>query len=164
MKIYIGIDPGLTGAVASITSEGRFVEVHDAPVVTFSGTARKDYDDDEMAGILRAMVSRGIALVAIEAQRSMPGQGVASMLKLGLGYGLWRGVIAGLRLPCTLVQPRQWIKDMNAGKEKVQRVLIAKRLFPAVQQLTKTKHGRADALLIAEWARRFHSVNRVKGQ
>ncbi len=156
MKIYIGIDPGLTGAVASVTNEGRFVEVHDAPVITFKGARAKrtEYDDNEMAGILRAMVARGVSCVAIESQRAMPGQGVSSMLKLGLGYGLWRGVIAALRLPCVIVQPRQWVKDMSAGKEKPQRVLIAKRLFPGVQEITKTKHGRADALLIAEWARR----------
>jgi len=157
VKLYIGIDPGLTGAIASITTEGIFIRVADTPVIGFAGSKRKDYDDGEMAGVLISMTTGWAEdyIVAIESQSARPGQGVSSMLKLGVGYGLWRGIIASLRLRSVIVQPRQWVGDMRAGKEKAQRVLMAKRLFPnAGKQLTKTNHGRADALLIAEWARR----------
>ena len=152
-KVFVGIDPGLTGALAAVNEKGEFVEVHDCPVAT--GGKRIEYDDLEMAGILKTMTLKGAYIVAIEAQRARPGNGVSSMLKLGLGYGLWRGAVAALRLRSTIVEPKTWIREMGAGKEKRDHVLAAKRLFPSEwSYLLKSKHGRADALLIAEWARR----------
>ena len=96
------------------------------------------------------------ACVAIERVHSMPKQGVASSFKFGMGFGIWLGILAALRLPHELVTPQAWKKLMLAGmpKEKDASRQRAMQLFPDVDLSLKRHHGRADALLIAEWLRR----------
>ncbi len=154
--IYIGIDPGLDGAVAVL---GKHVlELFDAPSnrIMKGGKHRREYDISLMARILRAYPSDD-TVVAIEAVHAMPGQGVTSMFSMGYGFGLWRGIIAACELPCELVTPRVWKNKMvGVGTDKNASRLRAIELFPgAANQLARKKdHGRAEALLIAECVRR----------
>lgn len=50
MVLPIGIDPGLSGAIAAITSDGN-IELHDCPILTI-GTKSK-YNPAQMAVLLR---------------------------------------------------------------------------------------------------------------
>ncbi len=160
--IYIGIDPGLGGAVAAI--DGTNVKLYDAPTAIVKGTKR-DYIVHEMATILRNLVpyEEDAAHIVIEAVHSMPKQGVASSFSFGRGLGLWEGVAAGLGIPYTKVAPQTWKKammpDMNRENKDSSRI-IATRLFPnAVDMLSRKKdEGRAEALLMAEYGKRFLKV------
>lgn len=97
--------------------------------------------------------------VFLEQVHSMPKQGVASSFNFGRGFGLWEGLLAGMRFPYTLVSPQRWKKAMLAdmAKDKGASVLRAKQLFPnCVEQLKLVKdHNKAEALLLAEYGRRF---------
>ena len=97
----------------------------------------------------------------------MPGQGVTSMFSMGMGFGIWLGILAALRIPVTRVEPLRWKKEMGiaGGAEKGASVVRALQLFPACRDLTRQYkrggvmldtylHGRADALLISDWGRR----------
>lgn len=155
--IYIGIDPGLDGAMAVLLGRGPPMLL-DAPtsVITKGKKKRRAYDVSMMAGHLN--LYRGSAtLVALEAVHAMPGQGVTSMFSMGYGFGLWRGIIAACELPCELVTPRVWKNKMvGVGTDKNASRLKAIDLFPSVADWLKRKkdHGRAEALLIAEYVRR----------
>jgi crossover junction endodeoxyribonuclease RuvC len=155
MTVYIGIDPGLTGAVAVITDEG--VEVFDTPTVKVK---REEYLEAEMVDTIRGIQSAcpPPAFAVIEGQQAMPGQGLSSALRLGLGWGLWRMALSALSIPYEHVTPAKWKRNMGipGGADKDASRLMAQQLFPTlVSELKRKKdHGRADAVLLAEWLRR----------
>ena len=156
----IGIDPGLTGAVA-ILPDGLFFDTPTASVK--KGSSKKVYLVAEMASFIRSFgdSSDPHSHVYIEDVHAMPGQGVSSTFNFGRGFGLWEGIVAALGIPYTLITPQRWQKVMLTGlpgKDKGASRVRAGQLFPQLAgQLNRVKdHGRADALLIAEYGRRQH--------
>jgi crossover junction endodeoxyribonuclease RuvC len=155
--IYIGIDPGLHGAVGVLTSEGQFV--FDTPTMVVSGAKERDeYNTAGMAALLRPYSFSAPILVVLEAVHSMPKQGVSSSFKFGKGLGIWLGIIAAFNLPLEMPSPQRWKKEMLAdqGKDKSASRYKAIQIFPAMaEQLKLVKHdGRAEALLMAEYGKR----------
>ncbi len=149
----IGIDPGLTGAVA-VLPEGLFL---DTPTTAIkAGKSKQVYLVARMVAYLQAY--RRDAHVYIEDVHAMPGNGAVPSFSFGRGFGLWEGIVAALSIPYTLVAPVTWKKSLMAGmsKDKGASRLRAMQLFPNLaDQLQLVKHhGRADALLIAEHGRR----------
>jgi crossover junction endodeoxyribonuclease RuvC len=149
--IVIGIDPGLTGAVASLDSQGELLHLHDTPVMTIQigRKTRQDYDPQAMRELLLPYVENACYLF-IERQQSMPGQGVSSTFKTGLGFGLWLGIIAALQIPYTIIAPLRWKRSAGlVGREKDASRQRAQQLFPTAPLTRKRDHGRGDALCIA---------------
>lgn len=165
--IYIGIDPGLNGAVAVINEEYYSQEprvtitVVDTPTmeVESSGKVRNKYNTAAMADLLAPFGKQEHTLVVLESVHSMPKQGVASSFTFGEGLGMWKGIIAAFGLPLEMPSPQRWKKLMVAdmGKDKDASRLRAIQLFPALaSQLSRKKDdGRAEALLMAEYGRRL---------
>jgi crossover junction endodeoxyribonuclease RuvC len=157
--VYIGIDPGLDGAVAAITSK-REVFVWDTPTLTTKsgGKNRRRYIPAQMVHILRSAAELGVQqIVALELVHAMPKQGVASMFNMGRGLGLWEGIVAALGLPLIQVSPQVWKKAMlgGAGADKTASRIVAARLFPHDCHLfSRVKDdGRAEAALMAQYVR-----------
>jgi crossover junction endodeoxyribonuclease RuvC len=155
MKRYIGIDPGLSGAVA-VLPEGWIFDTPTA-IVSSGKRQRREYLEAEMAAMLAPFVEDSVA--AIEKVHAMPRQGVASMFTMGVGLGVWRGILAALGIPFDLVTPQRWKAVMmdGMGKEKEAARTRALQLFPGLTPSLRLKkhHGRAEALLIAEYRRRL---------
>lgn len=150
MSRVCGIDPGLTGAVAFISEAG--IGVIDTQRLK-AGTGLGSLDEHWMKDTL---VQYGPDIVVIERQQPFPEQGVGSTFKTGYGFGLWLGICIGLGLKVQVVHPQVWQREMllgAVGEGKERNVLVARRLFPQVD-IPKSRHGRADALLLAEWGRR----------
>lgn len=163
--IIVGIDPGLSGAVAVINTGMGTVEIHDTPteqIVKAKGK-KTDYLPANMAALFR-VYSHTIDHAFVEKVSAMPGQGVTSMFGFGKGFGIWQGVLAGLGIPYTLVIPQRWKKEIMEGLgDKEAAIGRALQLYPQVSELLSVKRGivtkqqaigRADALLIAEYGRR----------
>lgn len=154
--IVVGIDPGLTGAVARIKLDGDGgVSVFDTPSFILSGKAR-DYNVPGMLELLTHTNYEKIMHAVVERWQARPEASPQSMGKIGYGFGLWMGMLAALRIPCTVVWPQQWQKEMYAGavgEGKERSLLIASRLWPSLM-IPKSRHDRADALLICEWGKR----------
>lgn len=166
LSIVIGIDPGLSGAVAAISADGVVIRLDDTPTIwTKSGKRRRRvYDVDAMRVALSRHMRDGTMVRAfVEQQQAMPRQGVTSMFSTGFGYGLWVGLLTAIRVPHTIVAPRRWQAVMLAGRgdSKAQAMLAASRLFPEAA-IPRTRHGRADALLLAEYGRRLLSGGAVR--
>ncbi len=153
---FIGIDPGLTGAVA-ILPDGLLFDTPIAEVRRGKRTKRV-YLETQMAAILRPYAG-GQTYAFLEAVHAMPEQGVASMFGFGEGFGSWKGILAALEIPVTMVTPQAWKKALmpGMGREKDAARVRALQLYPQLAPLLKLKRdiGRADALLIAEYGRRF---------
>lgn len=155
MTTYIGIDPGLSGAIAAIRPNGG-IEIADTPTmqVKKGKGKRNEYLPAQMAEFLNGYSN---CHVFIEKVHSMPGQGVSSMFRMGEGYGLWIGILSALKIPFTKVTPQAWKKELMAGlKDKDAARGRAQELFPHAMVFLKRKKDcdRADALLIAEYGRR----------
>lgn len=162
--IFVGIDPGLDGAVAAIDAAGNIVTCQDTPTATIrsNNKNRRRYLPGQMANILSNLTKIDhckIKVVGLEFVRAMPGQGVSSMFCMGQGVGMWEGIIAALRLPTEQITPQRWKKAIMTGavgEGKEASILRAQQLFPNCGDLLNRKkdHGRADALLIAEYLRK----------
>ena len=144
-KAWVGIDPGQTGAIAVIT-DGTYYEAQDWPG-----------DETEAAELARSfLISYDLRLCALEMVSSMPKQGVSSTFKFGANWGIWRGILAALQIPFILVRPQEWQKGLvpkkSEGDDKPS-LAVARRMFPDAELHLKKHHGRADALLLAYYAK-----------
>lgn len=160
MRFFIGIDPGLTGAVATISEDGA--TVFDTPI-TLVGDGKKQKHDfllQGMASLLGIHAGRGDVICAIELVHSMPDQGCASSFTFGRGFGMWEGMLAAFRIPYERVAPQRWKKMLlsDMPKHKDASRIRAQQLFPKADLNLKKHHGRGDALLLAEFIRRTYSI------
>ncbi len=149
--VILGIDPGLTGALALLSNGG--IEVFDVPTMK----ARVRGREVNWPEVARWVDAAGhIDHAVIEAVAAMPKQGVASMFKFGFTAGGLRGIVAAHFIPVTMVSPQRWKREMGVPKEKDAARARASELFPSHCDLfVRVKdHGRAEAALIALWGRR----------
>lgn len=152
-ETYIGIDPGLSGAVAIIDSQAKLTTL--APTPTVKIGKKKYYDIQAMKEILQT-VNHLNPIICLEKVHAMPGQGVTSMFRFGEGYGIWLGLVNGLGIPYMEVHPRTWTKKMLrgiAGIGKERSYLKARQLWPEWKPKFKYEHEYSDALLLAEYGR-----------
>lgn len=146
----IGIDPGLTGSVAILNAGGTLHDLVDTPTLTVKvqrGT-RQVYDAPGLVALLQPYAGLN-SHVVIEESQAMPGQGSRSMFTIGLGYGLWLGILASLQMPYTAVRPQVWKRTLHLSRDKEASRLRAQQLFPGAELRRKKDHGRAEALLLA---------------
>ena len=167
MTVYVGIDPGKSGAVATLgggyAGKERWVKMFWTPTIKV-GNSKPQFDTAGMFKILQTIAYEGGSIiVTLEKQQAMPGQGVSSTFQTGYGFGLWEGLIVGLGLSYTVVHPRTWkremLKDIPGEDQKGRSIIAAQRLFPKIDlkrtpRCKKVDHNAAEAILIAEYGRR----------
>lgn len=146
--IYIGIDPGKSGALAVLYDDwGDNVVVR---VIKF--------DSREYAQTLRDLSGQRVK-ACLEHVGAMPGQGVTSMFNFGQNFGYIKGLLEAFQIPYELVRPQKWKKAFGITGDKNSSIEVCKRLFPFAQlrrtdRCRKDDDGKAEALLMAEYARR----------
>jgi crossover junction endodeoxyribonuclease RuvC len=154
---FVGIDPGLTGALAVIREKDNATDAQVWSTKTIKRKKGREYDVPWMVRLLNDIKIAGpVARVVIEEQLAFPGPGRQAIKMLGKGEGLWVGLVAGMMLPYELVRPQAWKKLMLEGfdkSDKASSVIRAGRLFPEIE-LGEKEHGKGDALLICEFGRR----------
>lgn len=155
-KFFMGVDPGATGAAAFINEAGAYICFCDYP-----GSAA------ELANQLTMHIggpdARNLEVFAvIEQVHAMPKQGVSSTGKFMKNAGIWEGIIAALKIPYELITPQRWRKILDSSVPKKPtkedlRAYAIKRWPAAADDLKRVKdHNRAEALLLAEFARLKH--------
>lgn len=158
--IYLGFDPGLSGGCANIDASGKLPpQAHIMPV---SG----DEIDARALGIWvwgHVMQHDSQVIACVERVGAMPKQGLSSTFKFGKGYGTILGVLGALGVRTELVTPQAWKKVVLAGTDHGKDAAIAwcRRAYPMVnlrrtERCSKDHDGMADALCIAEYARRTY--------
>lgn len=153
MSLVIGVDPGMTGAIAIVDSYGVLVDIYDMPVLDGDISAQLVADLDGWRYDFLDCVA------VIEDVHSMPKQGVASSFKFGRGKGVVEGVFAGAGLSLRYVSPAKWKRDLRLSKDKGASRQLAVELWPSKVALFKRvkDDGRAEAALIAYWWLQFGS-------
>jgi crossover junction endodeoxyribonuclease RuvC len=154
-KYSIGIDPGLSGAIAIISTES--LKIFDMPTMTVerNGKAKRQVSASELAEMLYLYSGRDCH-VYCERVSAMAGQGVTSVFSFGRSFGMIEGILAAFKLPVTFVPPATWVKAVGRGQGKDASRARAMELFPSDQEQFKRvkDDGRADAALIAYWGSR----------
>lgn len=154
--LFIGIDPGIGGAVGVVGEAGQFVGVHDMPTLPTT-TGRRQVDPAALAYLLREI---GPAFALVERVGARPGEGAVGAFAFGHTFGSITAVLAAVGIAHDLVQPAVWKRrsGIPPGVDKGVSIATAKRLLPAaVPCLNRVKDdGRAEALLLAlqAWERR----------
>ena len=150
--MIIGIDPGITGAIAVLFDDGKSI-VHDIPVMANGkgkGKVKNSVNGGALVQLLRCFDG---AEVFLERVSAMPGQGVSSMFSMGDSFGCIRGVIAACGMPVHIITPQSWKKHYRLGSDKEVCRAKAIELFPGAELSRKKDHNRAEALLIAKYGK-----------
>lgn len=149
--IFIGIDPGKSGALAVLyTDENKNHINHNLAV----------FDENDYIDILTECSKQNTNIICcLEKVSSMPKQGVVSMFSFGMNFGFIQGILSTLKISYELVVPSKWKKEFSVTSDKNTSIQVAKRLFPNVNlrrtdRCKKDHDGMAEALLMAEYARR----------
>ena len=146
--IYVGVDPGFSGAWGMVDHHGKYVSCGDM-------LHDDKYIDTRMvhAEIAQALEKQDAEFV-IEFVHAMPQQGVSSTFKFGMAYGAAISILQRFKSPFHAVPPRVWKKAMGLDSDKAKSLDMARELWPLAPLLRKKDNGRAEALLMAEWLRR----------
>lgn len=155
--IVIGIDVGLTGAIAFIEDAG--VDIVDMPVKALPGDGLIGNEIDALQ-------------LCIEIQKRCTGKAVAAFVEqqrvsrafdnaiqiqgsLMLSLGAVKAVLAVLRVPTQMVDPQHWKKFYGLKKDKDDSRETARRLYPCAANMLKLAkdHNKAESLLIAHYGK-----------
>ena len=103
--IYLGIDPGLNGALAILdnTSSVR------PSAFTFTSIL------DMKGWIIQEDLASGV-FATIEGIHAISRQRAADTFARGQNLGEWLGLLTGLGIPYQLIPPQRWQKEMMPGK------------------------------------------------
>jgi len=93
-KIYVGIDPGLSGGIAFL--HGDTLRTHKCP------TTEKDMMDLVMS------YNSGNLVAMLEQVNAFPGQGVKSVWSFSGNYHGWKMLLTAMCIPYQLVLPKKW--------------------------------------------------------
>lgn len=153
MMFYMGIDPGKSGAIALIAEQRQILEL-------------KPFSKDDYKQIMKFYGGHE-TVCCLEHVAAMPGQGVTSMFSFGENFGWIQGMLEANDVGYQLVRPRVWKKDYSLNDSKQQSTEACRRLFPDVgNRLHRTDGSRkdddglAEALLMAEYARRHFGASK----
>ena len=156
----LGIDPGLSGAIA-ILEEKKVLSIFDMPVMADGKKNKRQLNSAQLVNIIRENIAGAHEIaVIVEQVNAMPGQGVTSMFNFGQTFGALKGICAALELPIFFVRPSKWKKHfelINSSKDASRTKAI--EMYPKLSnQLSKKKDvNKSDAILIA----RFFSETRL---
>lgn len=157
--IFLGCDPGLSGAVAEWWPEQRVLQVHDMPTLRVkAGSNKRTLDAYELArivdGLAQSQARHHFRLAVIEQAGARPGEGTASAHTNGRNWGVAYGVLCAQFIPVEIVAPHVWKRGMCCPKAKDGARARAKQLLPQHAHLfARVKDdGRAEAALLALYA------------
>lgn len=176
-KVYVGIDPGATGAIAFVC--GSVYAVIDIPVIVLAVTRTKKTTEKERAltgyktksvkGSTTTFDYSGICalfrllkevedrmVVALEAVPSSLGPGRRhAEIMLNRAYAMWPLFLHSQGYVREEIQPSVWKEQLGLTSDKERSRRKAMALFPKADILRKQDHDRAEALLLAEYVRRM---------
>ena len=150
----IGIDPGLSGAIAVLENK-NVLNIFDIPVMSEGKKNKRQLNSALLVNLLRENIIKDEEVaVVVEQVNAMPGQGVTSMFNFGQTFGAIKGICAALELPIYFVRPSKWKKYfelINSSKDSSRTKAI--EMYPKLSnQLAKKKDvNKSDAILIARY-------------
>lgn len=167
--VFGGIDPGVSGAFALVAGDSFYVA--DIPVMSVATTrktkkgniaVRSVFDHaavHELFGTIARSAVGSVGFV-VEKGSPRPQDNALTAVAVGVGFGMWPLYLHGLGFRVDTPVPGVWKKkmgllrkgaDKDAGKELSRQ--MAQQRWPGAPLTAKSHHNRAEALLLAEYAR-----------
>jgi crossover junction endodeoxyribonuclease RuvC len=153
--VIVGVDPGITGALAFYRPGAGFLEVCDMPTLELmrNGKKKRAINAYELARLIDDKTRADSTIAWVEAVGAQPTDGAVQAFQFGQSTGLIVGVLAGQFIHTERVAPVSWRRAMGikAGSGKDISRATATKLFPRyAEHFARVKHeGRAEAALIA---------------
>ncbi|MDE2441813.1 MAG: hypothetical protein KGP14_12385 [Betaproteobacteria bacterium] len=157
--IVIGIDPGLTGAIAAECSSRGLLDVADLPTCSNgleTGRMLRWIDPRALCQLLRDWSQRfdfgqDHVQAVIERPIAMPNQQISTAASNFDSLGVIRGVLASKGVDARLITPGAWKRYYRIGTDKDESLRVARNLYPAAPIKLKKHHNRAEAILIGRF-------------
>ena len=176
LKVIIGIDIGVTGAIAVVDrATGVAIDLFGMPVIRMELSQKRKngepkvrtiYDEQKIKSkFIQLQQVFEITAVCIERPIAIPRQTILTAASSFEGFGFLKGLMEGLWINYGTVMPAAWTKTMlgstpkNEGeissqfkkRKKAGAIKEAKRIYPEMRNKIGTNDNFADALLIARW-------------
>ena len=166
MMIFVGVDPGLSGALVAISEAGK---IEGQLIMPRLSGSKGPLDTRTILSWLlemKSLTGSGSFFGAIERVSTRPGQGATSTLTTGVNWGRLDALFIAIGVRYETPTPQQWKRTLGlpkrSGKEraqgKIDAVEMVSRLFPEMDLMPGRRRvphdGLADAVLVAEYARR----------
>jgi crossover junction endodeoxyribonuclease RuvC len=150
-RLIWGIDIGLSGAVALMTTGGELCSVFDMPCLDGGHGGRRTINAVLLAQLLAGTRATKAFVEFVSAR---PGESPSGAFAFGRSAGLISGCLASFGIPEETVTPAHWKRlvglppGKDEAKDRSRAMAIAK--WPAHAQLfaRKMDNGRSDAALI----------------
>lgn len=150
--LVLGIDPGLGGALALLTSEGMLVDVDDMPVLNDGPAGRPAVNAPLLSALLRQWNPTDAFVEYVGAR---PGEAASGAFAFGRSRGVVEGVLGAHGVPVRFLTPPVWkravrIKPGRLGAKDLARSEAIRR-WPVMAErfAPKGSDGLAEAALIA---------------
>lgn len=175
--VFVGIDPGKSGAVGVIYDDGNVEAWHNPVNVTRKTTSAKlksgkrkgqnvkrrtEKRHNDLGGRLRLLLpfaklakQGSKVLVTLEQVSAGPKDGKVQAFSFGHDFGTWEMALTALKLKYNLIRPHLWRPEMvGTGASKAESLKLCKRLYPKLDLPLAKDEARAEAILLADWQRR----------
>jgi Holliday junction resolvasome RuvABC endonuclease subunit len=149
MTRYLGIDPGLSGALAIVETINDVPVLVDAIDMPATGTGAKARVD--IIAAAEWIAKHAPSMAYVERAQAFPGQGASSGFSYGRAVGAIEAAITLCQIPMILIEASGWKRSLHLpGKDKEAARQRALQLFPSQHVLLARKkdHGRAEAALL----------------
>ena len=144
-KVYIGIDPGKSGAICVI--EDDFIKAYPCP---------ENIQDRALLFAMAISVNETKTVVAyIEKVWAHPTDGKGSIWKFAENYGVWKGIAGAYEIDLQTVSPQKWIKYFETPKmlKSARKRYLRDKARSMYPELKKVTLKTADAILIATYVK-----------
>lgn len=163
--IYLGIDPGLSGALVVLNGSLMSTDVRDMPLEA-RRKGGNQISASKLYEILRGLRDQHRNITAyVENVHAMPKQGVSGVFAFGEGFGVLRMGLTCTAIPIVYVEPNTWKRALGlSGRDKAYALTVAKERVPTMAEYLQRKKdvGRADAALIAYYGAMFYIPEKKK--
>jgi crossover junction endodeoxyribonuclease RuvC len=151
MSLVLGIDIGVTGAIAILNVSGELIEVQEMPCLQDGPAGRRNVNAPLLASIIFASHATRAFVEHVSAR---PGEGAVGAFSFGRSpCGVVEGVLAAAGLPCQFLTPPCWKRAVGLppGRDKDASRAEVIRRWPGQADLFKLKKsdGLAESALIA---------------
>jgi hypothetical protein len=162
--IWLGIDPGATGALARW--DGSNLHVFPMPSKTVGDKERTRVDEHGLWQLIEFQRDTGATDAVVEEVSTRPDQGSLSTFTFGYAFGVTYGMLVAAGLRVHPVKPQRWKTAMRvpgktvSGKKPDEIITRASELFPAHASLFRGPRGgklfdNAEAALLAAYGERY---------
>lgn len=161
--VFVGVDPGISGGIGVIDSNSKLIDKFKTPTIQIvvNNKNRNTIDEIKVVSYFKNLNRFNRVIFCLEKVNSLPRDGHVGAFSFGTNYGFWRAIGRSFSEKFFDVMPKKWQNTMLDKSlllfQDTKKVSVATASEFFLVKLKNSEHGVADALLIAEYSRRFNN-------